>query len=107
VFLPPSDEALFERYRAHGDARAVARLVERTAPELLRVAFHLVRDVHDAEDIVQATFLAALESAATFQSGRRVVPWLIGISCTARARSCANGATGTRAARATRTWNSR
>ncbi len=50
-----------------------------TAPRLLAVAVHLVGDVHAAEDIVQATFLAAIESSAQYRPDAPVLSWLLGI----------------------------
>src|SRR5262245_34165847 len=57
----------------------MAEVFDRTAPELLAMAVHLVRDPVDAEDLVQSTFLAALEGARGFDPARRVEPWLAGI----------------------------
>lgn len=69
----------FLRWRDRGDADALAGLFDRTAPELLRVGLHLTGNLADAEDLLQATFLAAIESAARFERSRRVVPWLVAI----------------------------
>ncbi len=71
--------ALFLRFRDQNDMRALARVFDRTAPELASVAAHLVKSAPDAEDLVQATFLAAIESAAGFDERRPLVPWLLGI----------------------------
>lgn len=46
---------------------------------MLRVALHLTRDPHRAEDVVQATFLLAMREAPAFEAGRRVLPWLLGL----------------------------
>ena len=70
---------LFLRWRDRGDAAALAELFDRTAPELLRLALHLCRHAVDAEDVLQATFLAAIESAQRFERNQRVLPWLTGI----------------------------
>jgi len=70
---------LFLRYRDRGEAGALAAVFDRTAPELLRLALHLCRNVADAEDLLQATFLAAIASARDFDPTRRVMPWLTGI----------------------------
>ena len=43
------------------------------------VALHLVGDAATADDLVQSTFLAAIEAASSFDAERDVVPWLIGI----------------------------
>jgi|GEM_PF-1469479 len=72
-------EVLFERFRESGDVGALARVFDKTAPELLAVARHLARSEAEAEDLVQATFLAVLESPGAFDSGRSLLPWLLGI----------------------------
>ena len=73
------DERLFLSFRSDGDTAALARLFDRSAPEILAIARHLTGDREDAEDLVQATFLTAIEKAARFEEGRRVRPWLVGI----------------------------
>src|SRR5215831_12214403 len=72
-------EALFERYRREADLDALAEVFDRTAAQLLKVAVHLTRDEAQAEDLVQATFLAAIEHAERFDASRELVPWLTGI----------------------------
>lgn len=74
-----SVDRLFARWIRRGDPEALAGVFDSTAAELLRVARHLVRDEAAAEDLVQDTFLRAIERAATFRVGERVVPWLTGI----------------------------
>jgi RNA polymerase sigma factor (sigma-70 family) len=70
---------LFLRYRSRHDGRALARLFDLLAPELLGVAVHLLDDPWLAEDLVQETFLVAIQHADRFDSGRSVKPWLYGI----------------------------
>ncbi|HEX5051721.1 MAG TPA: sigma-70 family RNA polymerase sigma factor [Planctomycetota bacterium] len=69
----------FRRYQQTGDARSLARVFDATAPELYRLAFHLAGDRHAAEDLVQTTFLTAIEDVASYDGTRRVLPWLLGI----------------------------
>ncbi|TAJ19390.1 MAG: sigma-70 family RNA polymerase sigma factor, partial [Planctomycetota bacterium] len=83
--MPDSLERLYDRYRSRGDTRALAEIFERTAPRLLALAIHLVGDVAAAEDLVQSTFVTAIESSASFDSTRALEPWLAGI-LTNRAR---------------------
>ncbi len=70
---------LFERWRRRGDAAALGRLFDETAPELVRVAMGLVAEPGDADDLVQQTFLTAIERAERFDAERRVTAWLVGI----------------------------
>lgn len=73
------DDVLLERYRSTRDAGALAELYDGTAVALLRVAMHLARRPAEAEDLVQATFLAAIESIDAYEPGRPALGWLLGI----------------------------
>tara|TARA_R110002072_G_scaffold299403_6_gene474973 strand:+ start:13132 stop:15663 length:2532 start_codon:yes stop_codon:yes gene_type:complete len=77
--FPRTVETAFARYQAKEEAAALAIVFDRTAPELLRLARHLAADATQAEDLVQATFLTAIESANSHEAGRPVLPWLCGI----------------------------
>jgi RNA polymerase sigma factor (sigma-70 family) len=72
-------ERLFERWRKKRDVRALARVFDATSRELLELAGHVSHDPSEAEDLVQATFLAAIESADRFDMERDLVAWLVGI----------------------------
>jgi len=84
--MSASLESLFERYRARGELAALGEVFDRTSGGLLALAVHLVRDPVEAEDLVQATFLAAIEGAASFHAGRKLEPWLAGILARQAAR---------------------
>ena len=60
-------------------ALALAAVFDATAAEVLRVAHHLARDPATAEDLLQRTFLTAIEAASSWDRRRRLVPWLLGI----------------------------
>jgi RNA polymerase sigma factor (sigma-70 family) len=75
----PTTGELFERYRTEGDLDALGAAFDRCAPRLLAVARHLAPDDASAEDLVQATFLTALERARDFDAERALEPWLAGI----------------------------
>ncbi|MBI5434793.1 MAG: sigma-70 family RNA polymerase sigma factor [Planctomycetes bacterium] len=75
----PSLEKLFDRYRRRGDAAALGQVFDRTSGELHKLALHLVRDAAEADDVLQNTYLAAIESAPSYDSARPLVPWLVGI----------------------------
>ena len=72
-------DRLFARWRRKQDVEALGRLLDATAPELLRIARHLSRDAAEAEDVLQATFLTAMERSASFDGERRFMPWAAGI----------------------------
>ena len=72
-------DRLFDRYRRKGDVAALEQVFDATAPELLALGMHLVHDPGSAEDLLQATFLTAIERAETYDADRRLVPWLVGI----------------------------
>lgn len=72
-------DRLFLRFRRDGDPRLLASVFDLTAAELWRVATHLCRDRHDAEDAVQGAFLAAIESRESWDAERPLLPWLVGL----------------------------
>ncbi len=73
------EDLAFDRFCKSGDPRALATVFDATAPELLRVALHLTRDPERADDLLQSTFLTAIERTASFERGRPVLPWLLTI----------------------------
>ena len=77
--METSTEKLFERFVRRGDVHALGQAFDRAAPELWVVAGHLARDSSEADDLVQATFLAAIEGAQRYDGTRPLVPWLVGI----------------------------
>lgn len=82
---PKRLERWFERWRKRRDVRALARVFDATSRELLDLAQHVSHDPSEAEDLVQSTFLAAIESAERFDAERDLVAWLVGILvCEAR-----------------------
>jgi RNA polymerase sigma-70 factor (ECF subfamily) len=69
----------FLQFRATGDPGALSRVFDAVAPRLLLLALHLTRNRADAEDVVQETFVAAIDAASDFDSRRDVRAWLSGI----------------------------
>jgi RNA polymerase sigma-70 factor (ECF subfamily) len=76
--IEPSPEALFRRYRETGDPRALAAVFDRYAAHLLLVAAHLAGG-HVAEDLMQETFLDAIQHRERWDATRPLAPWLVGI----------------------------
>lgn len=72
-------EQHFRRFRERGEPDALAAVFDELASELLLVAAHVAPAGVEAEDLVQATFLDAIERAGRWDGQRRLAPWLIGI----------------------------
>lgn len=71
-----SDDALIARHLA-GDRAAWPALVRRHAVAIQRVAWFLLRDRSEAEDIAQETFLRLLRKAPSWRPGRaQLRTWL-------------------------------
>lgn len=76
---PRTPDQLFAAFRGDDDLEALAKLFDRLAPTLLRIADRLARDRSSAEDLLQSTFLAAIADREQFDSSRALTPWLVGI----------------------------
>jgi RNA polymerase sigma factor (sigma-70 family) len=79
------DAQLLERFLEHerdGPAAeaAFAALVERHAPMVLRVCIGVLGDFHDAQDVVQATFLVLAQRAGSVRRRGSVASWLHGVA---------------------------
>ncbi len=77
-----SDAASVERARA-GDDDAFRVLVERYSRRIFRLAFRMTGNEHDAEDVVQETFLRAYRRLNQFESRANFGTWLyrIAVNC--------------------------
>jgi RNA polymerase sigma factor (sigma-70 family) len=71
-----SDQELVRRFVASGDALALELLIWRHQRLVLGVCLRLLKDVHDAEDAVQATFLVLARKAGSIRNGQAVAAWL-------------------------------
>ena len=74
-----AEDRAFARFCRSGDPDQIARVFDLIAPRLILVAIHLVRDADEAEDLLQITFLEAIQRAQSFEQGRPVLPWLLTI----------------------------
>lgn len=61
---------------AGGDPAAFTQLVARHQDRVYAVAMHLLRDAAEAEEVVQETFLAALEKLGGFRGDAAFTTWL-------------------------------
>ena len=74
-----SDENLAHRWR-RGDERAAAIVVDRYADAVGAVAFAIVGDFSNAEEVVQETFARASAGIRRLRDPARLGPWLVGIA---------------------------
>jgi RNA polymerase sigma factor (sigma-70 family) len=73
------DEVTLVRRAANGDAAAWEPLVLSHQQAVFRLAYLLLGDADDAEDIAQETFLRAWNYLKRFDSTRPLRPWLLSI----------------------------
>jgi len=73
--MEDSDAALVKRARG-GDHDAFRVLVERHSQALFRLAYRMTGNEHDAEDMVQETFLKAHRQLGRFESRSSFSTWL-------------------------------
>jgi RNA polymerase sigma-70 factor (ECF subfamily) len=63
-----------------GDAAAWGNLVRQHQEAIFRLAYLLLHDVDDAEDVTQETFIRAYRNLHRFDSTRPLRPWLLEIA---------------------------
>jgi RNA polymerase sigma-70 factor (ECF subfamily) len=80
--MPESDAATVALAR-DGDSEAFRVLVERHGRAVYRIAHRLTGNPHDAEDVVQETFLKAYKQLGRFESRANFGTWLhrIAVNC--------------------------
>jgi RNA polymerase sigma-70 factor (ECF subfamily) len=80
--MPESDALAVARARG-GDNQAFRALVERHSRTIFRLAHRMTGDEHDAEDVVQETFLRAFRQLDRFEARANFGTWLyrIAVNC--------------------------
>lgn len=73
------DKKLIADY-LEGDTEALAILVERNLKLIYRYAFRMTRDVEDAQDITQETFVKLWRNIEKFDLDKNFRTWLLGIA---------------------------
>jgi DNA-directed RNA polymerase specialized sigma24 family protein len=71
-----TDAQLLERFAAQRDEAAFEVLLWRHGPMVLGVGRRMLQNLHDAEDVLQATFLALVRQAGSISRHGSVGCWL-------------------------------
>jgi RNA polymerase sigma-70 factor (ECF subfamily) len=75
----PTDLELVDQARA-GDTQAFGTIVQRYQRRIYRLAFHLVRNGAEAEDVTQETFVRAYQALDRFDGRSEPFTWLYRIA---------------------------
>jgi RNA polymerase sigma-70 factor (ECF subfamily) len=75
-----ADEAKLIARSLRQDSDAFGQLVERYATVIVNLAYRMVGDRTEAEDLAQETFVAALKSLPTFRAESKFSTWLYRIA---------------------------
>lgn len=74
-----ADLELIEEVK-HGNKPAFSELVMRYQKKMMRIAFRLTRDLNEAEDVVQESFIKAFQKLETFEGRASFKSWLYQIT---------------------------
>ncbi len=76
------EDVFLKRLQA-GDPLAFARLVEENQSQIYNLALRMLGDPHEAEDVLQETFLSAFKSLPDFEGRSSLGTWLYRIASNA------------------------
>lgn len=63
-----------------GDADCIVKLINQFQDRVFRLAWRMLGDRHEAEDVTQETFIRAIHSLARWDNSRRFEPWVLAIA---------------------------
>ncbi|RPJ43239.1 MAG: RNA polymerase subunit sigma-24, partial [Chloroflexi bacterium] len=75
-----TEEGDWVRAACQGDAQAWEQLVQIYQQPIFRLAYLLLGDADDAEDVAQETLIRAYRSLGSFDPSRPLRPWLLRIT---------------------------
>src|SRR5437868_10780494 len=75
-----SDAELLEQFITAHDEAAFEAIITRHGPMVLAVCRRLLRNVHDADDVFQATFLLLSQKARSVRKHDSLAGWLHGVA---------------------------
>ncbi|HEY1686786.1 MAG TPA: sigma-70 family RNA polymerase sigma factor [Tepidisphaeraceae bacterium] len=71
-----ADDAELIQHAQHGDSRAFELLVDRYGKQLFGLAYSLLGNSADAEDVLQETFIGAYRAVGKFEGRSSVKTWM-------------------------------
>jgi RNA polymerase sigma-70 factor, ECF subfamily len=74
------DETVLVRQARHGDQAAWITLVSEHQEVIFRLAYLILGDADEAQDVAQETFIRAFKSLQRFDESRPLRPWLLRIA---------------------------
>lgn len=77
---PAADDLPLVRRCLRGDARAFEELVSRYEGALYRLAWRMLRDNEEAQDVVQETFIRVFRALETYDPERKFSTWILRIA---------------------------
>lgn len=77
-FAPAPDEALLAEI-AQGSEEALRTLYVETSPAVYGFALSILKNVHDAEDVMQETYLRLSKAAAGYRPEGKPMAWILAI----------------------------
>lgn len=72
-------EALLLR-AARGEAQAVGEIYEETRGAVYGFSLSILRNAHDAEDVLQETYIRVFENSASYKPNGNPMPWILQIA---------------------------
>ena len=75
-----SEDTILVRRALAGDQEAFATIVEKYKDPVFNVAYRMLGNPTEAEDVAQETFVRAYTQLRTYQEGRRFSTWLLSIA---------------------------
>ncbi len=75
-----TNATLLARFVIRRDQEAFAALVKRHGPLVMGVGRRMLQDIHEAEDVFQATFLVLVRKASSIAKPEGLAQWLYGVA---------------------------
>ena len=80
VIMHKKSDLQLVRESLGGDQEAFRLLVERTQDMVYRVAYRFLRDIHEAEDVVQEVYVKVWKNLHTYRDSAKLTTWMFTIT---------------------------